>query len=383
MASALRLTFLTTVAAAAAAAQSGSPALMTPLANPDPRLAAIHAAGNTTRSIGSVAISPDGTLVAYTVGRGAAGRGAGEAAGSPIVLAPVAAHEQSQEKLISGSDSTHCSNSAPVFSPDSQTLAYTSTCTSKDDKPGDPQLFLYSRATGTSKQLSHLKGIFQHVTYSPDGKFLSFLFVDNATRSAGALAAMKPWSGVIGEDGVEIQRVAVMPIAAGSPGTADFLTPANLHVYEFAWSPVAPEITFIAANPPGENNWWVAKLYTQAHTAAPRVVFDPNTTKTALHGMQIAVPPLLPRRQAHRLRRRPYVRPGLHRRRRLGRRRQARFSASRTHRRHSRHRRHAHLGSLAQRPRDRLRRRPSRPHAAQRRRRRQAHGHARRRRRPR
>ena len=289
----LRLALLTTLSAASALAQSGSPALMTPLANPDPRLAAIHAAGNNTRGIGSVALSPDGTLVAYTVARGAGGRGA-DAGGGQIVLAPVAAHEQSQEKLISGSDSTHCSNSAPVFSPDSQTLAYTSTCTSKEDKPGDPQLFLYSRATGTSRQLSHLKGIFQHVTYSPDGKFLSFLFVDNATRSAGALAAMKPWSGVIGEDGVEIQRVAVMPVAAGSPGTADFLTPANLHVYEFAWSPVAPEITFIAANPPGENNWWVAKLYTQAHTAAPKVVFDPSTTTSALHGLQIAVPRFSP-----------------------------------------------------------------------------------------
>ena len=287
MASALRLTLLTSFAVASAAAQSGSPALMTPLANPDPRLAAIHAAGNNTRSIGSAAISPDGTLVAYTVGRGAGGRGAGEAAGFPIVLAPVAAHEQSVEKLISGSDSTHCSNSAPVFSPDSQSLAYTSTCTSKEDKPGDPQIFLYSRATGTSTQLSHLKGIFQQVAFAPDGKSLAFLFVENATRSAGALAAMKPWAGVIGEDGVEIQRIATVAVPTGA---FSYLTPANLHAYEFGWAPDSSGITYVAANPPGENNWWVAKLYTQPIAAAPRVVFDPNTTKSALHGLQIAVP---------------------------------------------------------------------------------------------
>ncbi len=181
MPSALRLTLFTTLAALSAHAQSGSPALMTPLANPDPRLAAIHAAGNNTRGIGSVAISPDGTLVAYTVARGG-GRGA-DAAGSPIVLAPVAAHEQSVEKLVSGSDSTHCSNSAPVFSPDSQTLAYTSTCTSKEDKPGDPQIFLYSRKTGISTQLTHLSGIFQQVAFSPDGHSLAFLFVEDATRT--------------------------------------------------------------------------------------------------------------------------------------------------------------------------------------------------------
>ena len=289
MAFPLRLTFLVTLAASAFA-QSGTPALMTPLANPDPRLAAIHAKQGGTRGIGSVAISPDGTLVAYTASRGGQ-RGAGGGEGNPIILAPVAAHEQSQEKLVSGSESTHCSNSSPVFSPDSQTLAYTSTCTTKDDKPGDPQIFLYSRATGTSKQISNLKGIFQEVAFSPDGKYLGFLFVENASRSAGALAAMKPWAGVIGEDGVEIQRVALMPITGGA---ATMATPANLHVYEFAWSPVTAEITFVAANPPGENNWWVAKLYTQAHGQQPKVIFNPNTTRSALHGLQIAVPRFSP-----------------------------------------------------------------------------------------
>ena len=274
------LALLATSALAPLWSQSGTPALMTPLANPDPRLAAIHAKANGTRGIGSVAISPDGTVVAYTVG----GRGAG---GSPIVLAPVAAHEQSQEKLVAGSDSTHCSNSSPVFSPDSQTLAYTSTCTTKEDKPGDPQIFLYSRATGTSTQLSHLKGIFQEVAYAPDGKSLAFLFVENASRSAGALAAMKPWAGVIGEDGVEIQRVATVAVATG---TFNWLTPANLHAYEFGWAPDSSGITYVAANPPGENNWWVAKLYTQPIAATPKVVFDPNTTQSALHGLQIAVP---------------------------------------------------------------------------------------------
>ncbi len=278
--------------ATTAMAQSGTPALMTPLANPDPRLAAIHAKADNARGIGSVAISPDGTVVAYTVGRGGP-RGGGGGGGNPIVLAPVAAHEQSQEKLISGSTSTHCSNSSPVFSPDSQTIAYTSTCTTKDDKPGDPQIFLYSRATGASTQLTKLKGIFQEVAFTSDNQHLAFLFVADATRSAGALAAMKPWAGVIGEDGLEIQRVAMISLDStdGQPG---FLTPPNLHVYEFGWSPIAPEMTYVAAAPPGENNWWVAKLYTQARNSDPKVVFDPNTTKSALHGLQIAVPRFSP-----------------------------------------------------------------------------------------
>ena len=73
---------------------------------------------------------------------------------------------------------------------------------------------------------------------------------------------MKPPSGVIGEDGVEIQRVAVALADAAQPVAPAFATPANLHVYEFDWAPDSKSLAYIAADPPGENNWWVAKLYT-------------------------------------------------------------------------------------------------------------------------
>ena len=103
---------------------------------------------------------------------------------------------------------------------------------------------------------------------------------------------MKPWAGVIGEDGVEIQRMYLVSIATGQ---GRFGTPPSLHVYEFAFSPVGEVGAFIAAAPPGENNWWVAKLYTTTRTdPTPKVVFDPNTTTSALHGLQIAVPRFSP-----------------------------------------------------------------------------------------
>ena len=80
-----------------------------------------------------------------------------------------------------------------------------------------------------------------------------------ATRSAGALAAMKPWAGVIGEDGVEVQRVAASKSRAAtlrrSPGEA-----ACLRVQLVAR---LKQLAYVAAPPPGENNWWVAQLYTK------------------------------------------------------------------------------------------------------------------------
>ncbi len=261
------------------AAQSGTPDTMTPMANPDPRLAQIHAGMTHTTAPGQVAISPDGTQIAYTL-RGAEG--------TTLHLLPYPSADSSKDKIVMLAGATACSLTDPVWAPDSQTLAFTSDCTA--DKKQE-QLFLYSRSTGDAKQLTHVAGLFDSAAFSPDGKSLAFLFVENATRSAGALAAMKPWAGVIGEDGVEIQRVYSVDPATGS---GSFLTPAALHVYEFAWAPDSRQVTFVGANPPGENNWWVAKLYTETRGAEPKVVFDPNTTQGALHGLQIAVPRVSP-----------------------------------------------------------------------------------------
>ncbi|MFS6631187.1 hypothetical protein, partial [Staphylococcus aureus] len=85
-------------------------------------------------------------------------------------------------------------------------------------------------------------------------------YVPGATRRAAATAAGKPQEGVIGEEPEEIQRVASLDVASGTLHT---LTPASLYAYEFGWSPDGSRIAYTAAPPPGDNNWWVAKLYVQ------------------------------------------------------------------------------------------------------------------------
>ena len=155
---------------------------------------------------------------------------------------------------------------------------------------------------------------------------------------------MKPPSGVIGEDGIEVQRVAVAQVGVSAPAEPDLVTPANLHVYEFDWSPDSKCLAYIAADPPGENNWWVAKLYTErlpdaidatsfsrsmrsALGTAPKPILAPAETPGPLHGLQIAVPRWSPDGKIHRLHRRPDERPGLHRRRCLDRLRRRRPAA--------------------------------------------------------
>ena len=142
--------------------------------------------------------------------------------------------------------------------------------------------------------MTHVTGLFKQAAWSPNGKMLAFLFVQNASRSAGALDAMKPWDGVIGEDGVEIQGVYAVDVADGKGDWLIAPTP-QMYTFEFDWAPNSHELAFIGAPAPGENNWWVANLYTVGTgDKTPRTVLNPSTTTSALHGLQIAVPRFSP-----------------------------------------------------------------------------------------
>jgi dipeptidyl aminopeptidase/acylaminoacyl peptidase len=233
-----------------------------------------------TRAPSSAAISPDGTTVAWAVR---------SRDGSQIHLTDVSNADPARERIVeTGSGATNCGSSEPKWSPNGEWLAFVSDCTADAEKPGQDQVFVWSKKTGESKKLTQLVGGIESLAWSPDGKTIGFLFVENATRSAGALAAVKPWSGVIGEDGVEIQRVGVANVANGSFWQ---VTPATLHAYEFGWSPDSKHLVFVAANPPGENNWWVAKLYTEDITGGqPKSILDTTKVSGRLHGLQIAVP---------------------------------------------------------------------------------------------
>jgi Dipeptidyl aminopeptidases/acylaminoacyl-peptidases len=232
-------------------------------------------------SIGQVAVSPDGKKLAWIQGA----RG-----GSEIRLAPLNDLGKSVRITAAASQEQHCRESDLAWSPDSAAMAFLSDC----ETPGSQMnVYLAPVNGGAAHVLSELKGEVNSLAFSPDGKSIAFLYVEGATRPAGALAAMKSPSGVIGQDGLEIQRVAMVKVIRGAdaePGNTSFISPAKLHAYEYAWSADSKAITYTAANPPGENNWWVAKLYAQKVGSQPQMVLDPARVTGALHGLQIAVP---------------------------------------------------------------------------------------------
>ena len=230
---------------------------------------------------GQVAISPDGKRLAWI-------EGAKE--NENIRVAPLGDLAKSEQVTAAVKPEQHCHEGQIAWSPDSKALVFFSDCA----KPGQSDLYV-SLQDSPARRLTELKGYVKAPAFSPDGKNVAFLYVEGATRPAGALAAMKPPAGVIGEDGVEIERVAVVPVYADKLNSSGLVapamaTPANLHVYEFDWRPDSRGLAYVAADPPGENNWWVAKLYAQRLGAEPDVVLAPSEVTGPLHGMQIAVP---------------------------------------------------------------------------------------------
>jgi dipeptidyl aminopeptidase/acylaminoacyl peptidase len=230
------------------------------------------------RSVGQVAVSPDGARLAWID----FGRDGG------IRIAPIG--DLSKAETVKVGD--RCSEDDILWRPDSKALAFFATC-GEAGKAGAGQADLYlSHLDGqTAARLTQLNGYSNEPAFSPDGTKVAFLYVEGATRPAGALAAMKPPAGVIGEDGIEIQRIAIADATVTAPAAPTEATPANLHAFEFGWSPDSKALVYIAAEPPGENNWWTAKLYTQAlGSSSPTAILAPAEVSGSLHGLQIAVP---------------------------------------------------------------------------------------------
>ena len=232
----------------------------------------IHSLDKTT-PIRSAAISPNGSMVLWEQG----GREA-----SRIFVAPLD-HPSAIHTITACAAGHEGGASNAAWSPDSREIAFFSNCTS-DKKTA---IFLAPVSGGHPRQLTTLDGYAHSLAWSPNGKNLSFIYVEGAHGPVNALAPTPPPSGVIGEETARDQRIAIVS-AQGGPIRQ--VTPPGTYVYEFSWSPDSRKLAYVAAPLPGDDNWWTAKLYTQNIHGAPHAILDPGTVSGPLHGLQIAVP---------------------------------------------------------------------------------------------
>ena len=154
-----------------------------------------------------------------------------------------------------------------AWSPDSRKIAFLSDA----EKPGQLQLYV-ATDFGPPKKLTSVKGFLSTPTWSPDGKTIAVLFTENATRAAGPLVAETPQTGVI-EEAVTEQRLALVDV---STRKLRQISPADMYVYEYDWSPDGKRFITTAGHGSGDDNWYIAELYTiDAATGETKSIYKP------------------------------------------------------------------------------------------------------------
>jgi dipeptidyl aminopeptidase/acylaminoacyl peptidase len=245
----------------------------------EPRVENVLLALNKGRSIEQTQLSPDGKWLAWVMTSNAG-----------AIIEVAAPDGTGAHRLNAIGNRKGCSESDIAWAPDSRHLAYIDRCGTENS--GAPQTELKIVAVEGADHLPRrvtLHGNARALIWSPDGHHLGFLYVPGATRQASSSAAAKPSLNEVGVNGLEVQQVAVLDTTASAPFMA---TARGTYVYEFSWSPDGKQITYVAAPPPGDDNWWVAKLYKKAvdSDSPAQLLVDPAKVQGSLHGLQIAVP---------------------------------------------------------------------------------------------
>ena len=225
-------------------------------------------ASSSAKSFRQVTISPDGTHVAWVESL------AGEGGGSAIYVQDRTASDSQPRRVSVAKDGSTAHEEDVSWSPNSKELAFLS------DAEGDKQSELYvaDRDGGSPRRLTSLKGFLADPAWSPDGKTLAILFTENAPRAAGPLMPMTPETGVV-DNKIYEQRLTVVEVASGK---VQQLSPPDLYVYEYNWSPDSKDFALVAAHGAGDSNWYVAQIYRLSLAGALQPVYKPH--------LQIAVP---------------------------------------------------------------------------------------------
>ena len=255
-----------------ALAQTADPRTLTPIPDSHPlrgRIAEIARTVSSVKAIPQAALSPDGKRFAYAVAE------SGQEGGQELFVEPIAQPNSPVRVAVLRENGAHngCLEAEPAWSPDGSRLAFLSDCNSLSQM----QLFLadLDEPNSAPRRITNLTGYLSHPKWSPDGKTIALLFVDHASRAPNPLAAGNPQSGVIDDlQQLECQRIALIDPASGE---VRLLTPPALTVFEYDWAPGSHSVAYTAAAPPGDDNWYIAELYTQAVTESEgRSIYQPK-----------------------------------------------------------------------------------------------------------
>src|SRR6184192_3670415 len=162
----------------------------------------------------------------------------------------------------------------PAWSPDSKTLVVFSSAGEGEQR----QLWSFKGDGADPKKITNLKGYAARPRWSHDGRQVAFLYIEGAS-GGGPLMAAPTTTGVV-DTAIHNQRIVVLDVASGQLRQ---VSPGNLHIYDYDWSPDDKSFVATAAPGPGDNNWWVAQVYTiDVAKGSATSIYKPS--------LQVAVP---------------------------------------------------------------------------------------------
>jgi dipeptidyl aminopeptidase/acylaminoacyl peptidase len=214
---------------------------------------------------GDIALSPDGTYLAWVQSTAATTSKRTYVRGTSGITPATMA------KIPSTGERT---DFPPAWSPDSKMLAFFSSAGERDQR----QLWMVNADGSHPKRITNLNGYATRPRWSHNGKQIAFLYIERA-GGGGPLMAAPTTTGVI-DTAIHDQRIAILDIASGKVRQ---VSPANLHIYDYDWSPDDKTVVSTAAPEPGDNNWWIAQIYTID-------IAKGNATSIYKPSLQVAVP---------------------------------------------------------------------------------------------
>jgi dipeptidyl aminopeptidase/acylaminoacyl peptidase len=256
-------------------AKPQSPSASQPVSS-DP---AIHAMFD-VHTFSQAEISPDGKSVAWV--EELAGPSGAPSSDAAIYFAPVDA-PMHPARITAGDGRAPHEEHDVAWSPDCKRIAFLSDAATNGqlqlfvldvNAPADPKTKLKAKP----KQLSHFKGFVSNPAWSPDGKTIAVLYTENATRAAGPLVAETPEEGVVSDSYYEQRLALIDPITSSMRQ----ISPVDTYIYEFDWAPDSSQLVVSSAKGNGDNNWWVAGLFTiDAASGSMRPIFEKPGTQIA------------------------------------------------------------------------------------------------------
>ena len=215
-----------------------------------------------------VAMAPDGVHLAYVEKLPRAG-------GTAIFLADRNSPSLKPKRVTASTEAADRDEGHVAWSPDGKRLAFLSDA----ERDNQLQLYVYDVAKASVQKLTNLTGFLDTPGWSPDSKTIAILFTEKSPRASGPLMPMTPETGLI-ENKIYEQRLATVDVASGAVRQ---ISPPDMYVYEYDWSPDAKTFAVTAAHGNGDSNWYVAQLYTlNSANGEMKSIYKPP--------LQIAVP---------------------------------------------------------------------------------------------